>query len=271
MTETQAKSGGSGTSTTPVDGEPPRAAPRRPARGRRPRGGPRRRPVAAEVHPRSGHDPSAGRAARRQRGFVRPERRRGQRRRRSQATRPPAAPGDGHRPMHQGQGRSRRCLRRSAADQPVQPPSGQAARRAPAAAARPAPGRPGTPPGRARPGGPAAGRQRLRGRGRGPGNRGGPLGPLHGLVGGRPGPASRAAEPQADRPLVGHEVLVRRLRGALHRRRGGHVGALPGAGRDGRVARGQHEPHRPGQRQRRQPAPTAASGSPPGASSARRC
>ena len=52
---------------------------------------------------------------------------------------------------------------------------------------------------------------------------------------GRPRPAPGPAAPQADRPVVRDEVLVRGLAGALRRRDRRHVGALPGAGRDGRV------------------------------------
>ena len=63
-----------------------------------------------------------------------------------------------------------------------------------------------------------------------------------GQLGRRPRPAPGPAEPQADRPVVGDEVLLRGLGGAVHRGRRRHLGALPGAGRDGRVRQRQREP-----------------------------
>ena len=60
-------------------------------------------------------------------------------------------------------------------------------------------------------------------------------GAYHGQLGRRPRTAPGPAEPQADRPVVGDEVLVRGVRGAVHRGGGGDLGAVPGAGRDGCV------------------------------------
>ena len=93
--------------------------------------------------------------------------------------------------------------------------------------------------------------RRFRGRCR-PGHRGRAGGPRHRRVRPAPRPAPGPAEPQADRPVVGDEVLVRRVARAVRRRHRRDLGALPGARRDGRLRQRQQQPGRPGQRQRRQ-------------------
>ncbi len=281
MTETQAKSGTAGASANPVDerGRGGRRVSDRP-RGSRPGGSPRRRAVAPS---------SPGRRAchRRRTSLARSGEPR--------PTGAPRRPGPPAR-LASGPVRSRRSpstLRPAAVcppARPATPPSRSRARRAGSAPGRPSgdagPGR-ATVPARAtalarsrrRSGarataasaagsaGTATGRPRRRpgaaGAGpasavrRGPGDRGGARGPLRRSA--RPPPRGSAPGPaatQADRPVVGDEVLVRRVAGAVHRGDRRDLGALPGARRDGCLRERQQQPGRPDQRQRR--AATAA-------------
>ena len=239
MTETQAKSGSYGDL-----GQPGRRGGRQGRRtSDRPRGrGPGERSPPTRRAPKftraPGMTPAAG--ASRRRGRRRP------------ATGPSASPAPRRRRRPHGRslpgrgadagGAGRRPPSRSVSGRP-----GGVDRRPPARQPRVAPGMTQPQPdagacrrdaGRPASGGglPPADRRRG-GRRRGPGRRGGPRGPRDGQLGRVARPAPGPAAPQADRPVVGDEVRVRGVAGAVHRGDRRHLGALPGAGRDGRVRR----------------------------------
>ncbi len=235
MTETQAKSGAAGTSATPVDeeaaAERQRHARDRP-RGRRPGGSPRRRAVP-EVHPGTGHDTPARAAGGRRFRCARRHDSRSAGLRRCRA----------RRAIRLRRVALRRVVRAGSAGRgggTTGDRSGQVSAPLPARRPRPEAQRSGCHRHGARGHGPGGDRDESGTHGRRSGwpgrrcgrrrcrrfrggcrarQRGRTGRPYVGHLGRGPWPPPGPAQPQADRPVVGDEVLVRRLAGAVHRRR----------------------------------------------------